>query len=33
MEYSGISYDDARDPLLEKMDQWYKECKTIIENR
>ena len=33
MEYSGVSYDDARDPLMEKMDLWYKECKSIIENR
>ena len=33
MEYSGISYEDARDTLLEKINKWYKECKTIIENR
>ncbi len=33
MEYSGISYDDARDPLLDKINMWHKDCKKIIENR
>ena len=33
MEYSGISYDDARDPLLEKVNVWHKQTKKIIDNR
>jgi len=33
MEYSAISHDDAREPLQEKLDLWYKECKMIIDNR
>jgi predicted transcriptional regulator len=33
MQYSAISYDDARAQLLDKVKTWYKMSCTIIENR
>jgi len=33
MIYEGVEYDDSRDVVLEKVEEWYKTTKRIIENR